>query len=54
MVNRTNIKISDRRGEEQFVAANNSNGSDKSSLIGDYGGTHNVLNPSNNHSRKAN
>lgn len=35
------------------MGATNSNGSDKSSLIGDYGGTNNV-NPSNNNSRRAN
>jgi hypothetical protein len=38
------MKAAIRRGvgEENFAAANNSNGSDKSSLIGDYGGTNTI------------
>ena len=35
----------DRRTQEEFFIANNSNGSDKSSLIGDYGGTSTLPKP---------
>jgi hypothetical protein len=35
------VKGTNRRADELF-GANNSNGSDKSSLLGDYGGTNNI------------